>query len=211
MKTTAFAFEALDALKNNDVVEFTKLVTIDNANACTDDYSGYTMMHYACSLDFNSYDNVAFVEYLITLKADFNGHSIYKRTPLHYTLFGNGLLRCARKLLECGAYVNSRDGDNRTPIDLVVTQVAPEKQKPLVWLLLEHGAQVPSHRCSNWIARMDVGRKNARAATIIILVLQKYKMSGLFGVIGKDVTRCVAQKIWASRVNYQDWSTHLSK
>jgi len=205
-----WGIEALMAMKRNDLTEFKRTVTVNNVYKR--DKSGYAILHHACDEYYNSNDNPDFVEYLVmNLKGDVDVLSTLGRTALHYALRIYPLPRCAQKLLQLGADTGIKDQVGQTPLMFVLCNCVNDKQKletkkTLVWLLLEYGSEYNVvARVLPWVNRMKSGRKNARVAAISFLGIQRYRLSKLFGFIGKDGATCVAKEIWKSRMHYEHW------
>jgi len=201
-------------LKNNDLTSFQEYFLTESKN---NDHSW--ILHNVCCPEVNTYDNVAFVYWLVN-DCGIAVDSVPSRHPGPITsLFyaSAGLPNCVQALLKLGAdvHVVKTNTNDRTPIveSLDAWADKSEKAEKCMWHLLEHSATLPKKiplsvpkLAWNIAKSMIRGRSCARYAAMIFLGFQRFGRSKVLLINGKDMACLIAQFIWESRINYTIWS-----
>ena len=140
------------ARKNFDMVQFLVKKGAD-VNRATGDFAEPPLVE-ACRCG-----EWKIAEFLLEHGADPALGSIHQAYALNYAARRGGL-EAARLLLERGAKVDSVDFENMTPLEWAVE----DKNKPMLDLLIRHGATVPKRLVPTIVRRF--GKTVLREATI---------------------------------------------
>jgi ankyrin repeat protein len=133
-----------------------RLLLNHGANVNVQNTDGQTPLHVVFLLSAYSEDSFGIVQLLLERGADVNTREDHE-SPLHLASW-NGRLDSVRALLNCGANVNAKDSQGRTPLYQALRGSSIEDAGfGVVQLLVEHGAAVntrdkddetPLHRAS---------------------------------------------------------------
>jgi len=200
-------------LKNNDLTSLKKLFS----ERIGINYR--TSLHELCwnldNIDFedNHQTLKQLIQYLASKLSTINVTTIVGNTPLHFAIMSfnymtmktkeqkYGIIEAVRTLLDLKASTNMQNSDGKTPLEAVIRCGDDPCYMPMVWLLLEYGAELPKSTCREWtrIEQMMQSRTDARKAALTIVGIKRYKRSSVLRTNNNDIARLIAQMIWQSR------------
>jgi ankyrin repeat protein len=188
--------EMLNALKNNDLELFCKLVHGENVN--TPDANGVSPVRIAVS-----FGRVDFVEYLIKIGANVNCATDVWWPPLLKASY-DGNIVIAKILIEAGADVNYQTKDGVTALRWVIDHDSYE----MVKLLINHGASMPDRsnhhtKVPERITKYIANRTALNQSIILILTLHKQKLNQSpvwFIKQDKNVIKMIGKHLWSLRM-----------
>ena len=146
---------------SGDHLEISRILLAFNAEVNSSDDHGCTPLHHA-----STYGTLDAVQLLLDHNADLYVCNSDGDTPLHCAAFG-GQLEVARFLLKLNVDVNSRNENGSTPLHLALAGFG-EGNPDIVWLLLDHGADVQARNFSGETAS-DVARAQKQQEIVQLL------------------------------------------